>query len=75
MATLIINANEMFTIDVTARESDEYTQAVYLRFDRNYLPESKQPCSEMYLTPIQLELLGRFLLRQADEIRTVQAQR
>jgi len=73
MATQIIHANEMFTIDVTVRESDMYTKAAYLKFERNYRPDSIHGCDEMFLTPTQLELIGRFLIRQADEIRTAQA--
>jgi hypothetical protein len=75
MAQLRINSNEAFTIDATVRESDEYTQAVYVRFDRHYIPEGVHGCNEFFLTPTQLEQLGRFLVRQADEIRTAQQYR
>jgi len=69
MSQLRIDANDMFTIDITVRESDPYTKAVFVKFERNYLPESRQGCDEMFLTTDQLESLGRFLCRQADEIR------
>jgi len=72
MAQLRINANETFTIDVTVRESDEYTEQVYVRLDRHYVPEEIRGCHELFLTPTQLDQLGRFLIRQADEIRTAQ---
>jgi hypothetical protein len=72
MAQLRINANPTFTIDVTVRESDEYSESVYVKFDRHVLPEEIRGCSEMFLTPTQVEQLGRFLIRQADEIRTAQ---
>lgn len=72
MAQLRINANESFTIDVTVRESDEYTEAIYIRLDRHYVPEEIYGCNELFLTPNQVEQLGQFLIRQADEIRRVQ---
>jgi hypothetical protein len=68
MATLNLNKNE---IEVTVRESDEYTESVYVRLDRLF-PKERRGCNEMFLTPSDLEFLGRFLVRQADEIRTAQ---
>ena len=75
MSLLQINANPTFTIDVTVRESDEYSKAVYVKFERNVIPEDVHGCHEMFLTPGQLEHLGRFFMRKADEIRTEQANR
>ena len=75
MAQLRINSNDAFTIDATVRESDEYTESVYVRFDRHYVTEHIRGEHEFFLTPVQLEQLGRFLLRQADEIRTTQEYR
>jgi hypothetical protein len=69
MSTLVIPANSMFTIDVTARKSDEYSDAAYLKFERKYNPDSPQRCNEMFLTTTQMDQLGRFLVRQAEEIR------
>lgn len=74
MAQLVINANKMFTIDATVRESDEYTEAVYVKFERHF-HDRLSGCNEFFLTPIQLEQLGRFLIRQADDIRTAQDMR
>lgn len=75
MAQLRINANDTFTIDVTVRESDEYTESVYVRIDRHMVPEEIRGCNEMFLTPSQIDQLGRFLIRQADEIQTAQVHR
>lgn len=75
MAQLRINANSTFTIDVTVRESDEYTESVYVRIDRHMVPEEIRGCNEMFLTPNQVELLGRFFMRQAEEIRMNQLMR
>lgn len=75
MATLRIDSNESFETKVIVRESDEYSEQVYLRLERHYIPEEIRGVNEMFLSPTQLEFLGRFLVRQADEIRTAQAQR
>jgi hypothetical protein len=75
MATQIIHANEDFTVDITVRESDPYTKSAYVKFELNYGFEKVQGTHELFLTPAQLELLGRFLVRQADEIRTAQVMR
>lgn len=75
MSQLKINANEMFTIDVTVRESDEYTSSVFVKIERQYRPDSIHGCNEFFLTPAQLDVLGRFFIKQADEIRTAQAHR
>lgn len=75
MAVLRINANPTFTIDVTVRESDKYSEAVYVRFDRSILPEDITGVSEMFLTPNQLDNFGRFLIRQAEEINQAQVYR
>jgi len=75
MATFRIDSNESFTTEVTIRESDMHTKDAYVKFTRYYIPEEIRGCNEMFLTPTQLDLLGRFLIRQADEIRLEQANR
>jgi hypothetical protein len=75
MAQLRINANDTFTIDVTVCESDEYTESAYIRIDRHMVSEEIRGCNEMFLTTTQLDQLGRFLIRQVDEIRTAQEYR
>ena len=75
MAKHVINANSSFTIEVNVRESDKYTESVYVKFERNYVPENVQGVSEMFFTPDQLEDLGMFLVNQANSIRTEQANR
>ena len=75
MSTLRIDSNECFSTEVTIRESDPYTKSVYVKFDRYYIPEEIRGCNEMFVTPSELERLARFMLRQADEIRTEQAVR
>ena len=75
MAVYRIEQAGSLVTDVTVRESDEYSSQVYLRFDRHVVPENIRGTNEMFMTPVQLEQLGRFLVRQADEIRTSQAHR
>lgn len=75
MASLKIDVDSTFDVDVTVRESDKYSKLVLVKLEKNFAPESVHACNELFLTPTQLELLGRFLVRQADEIRTAQAVR
>lgn len=75
MALLKIEGNEMFDVDVTTRESDEYTKKMFLKFELNYNPDKIRAAHEMFLTPAQMDLLGRFLIREAAEVRTAQGNR
>jgi hypothetical protein len=75
MATHRIDSNDTFTTEVTVRESDKFTKAAYVRFDRHMIPEGIRGCNEMFLTVQELEELGRFFLRQADEIEAQKTSR
>lgn len=75
MSILRIDGNDTFSTEVTVRESDKYTQAVYVKFERHYVPEEVRGVNEMFLTPNQLENLGHFMIRQAREIRLEQESR
>ena len=75
MTSLRIDSNESFSTEVTVRESDKYSQAAYVKFERHYIPEEVRGVNEMFMTPNELETLGRFLCRQADEIRRQQNER
>jgi hypothetical protein len=72
MSALQINTHDMSTIEVTCRESDKYTQDVFLKFERVYQDGGISGLNEMSISPTQLELLGKYLLRQAEEIRQAQ---
>jgi len=72
-ATMIIKANDTFTVDVTVSDSNAYDEAVQVKFQHNFGHGKVHRTDEIFLTPIQLELLGRFLIRQADELRTAQS--
>jgi len=68
MTQLILNTNKLFSIDVTARESDEYSGKMFVKFERNYAPAAAQRCDEMFLTPDELRRLGHFLIQQAEMV-------
>jgi hypothetical protein len=73
MAQLRIPVNNTFDIDVEVRESDKYSEQVYLKFERRMKDsDSPRSCDKLFLSPKELETLGRFLIRQADDIRTAQ---
>jgi hypothetical protein len=42
---------------------------------RNFGHGNVRRTDEVFLTPIRLELLGRFLIRKADELKTAHAMR
>lgn len=73
MSILNLDTNPGNTIAVTVRESDTYTETAYVSFERQSFQNSTRGCDEMFLTPTQLETMGRFFIRQADEIRTAQS--
>lgn len=75
MATLNIDVNPGFSLEVDAREADEYSKLVFIRFQRHYHSEAILGADELFLTPDQTEQLARFLMRQADEVRMAQRAR
>lgn len=74
MAILQIKTNEDSAINIIVRESDPYSESVFLKFERHYDVNSHR-ISEMFMTPSQMDLLGRFLIREAAEIKLIQADR
>lgn len=75
MAILEQHIHPNFVTTVEVRESDEYTQQVLVKITKQYKDGDIKSSGEMFLSPIQLENLGRFLVRQAEEIKTAQASR
>ena len=69
MSKLELNVNEMFALTAEARKSDDYSDSVFVKLTRNYKNGTVMPCNDMFLTPTQLELLGRYFIRAAEEIR------
>jgi len=75
MSQLQINVNPTIVLDVTVRESDVYTKSVYVKFEHQMESKDIEGCNEMFMTPSQLELIGNFFIRQANEIRSAQLHR
>ncbi len=75
MATLRIDSNNNVSTEVTIRESDVYSESVFVKFEKICDGVESHGCNEMFLTPMQLDHLGRFLLRHAEEIRGLQKSR
>jgi hypothetical protein len=72
MAMLSISVNNSFSLHVTVRESDKHTQAVYVKIE-NYVSEDMvRGVSDMFMTPSQLDELGRFYIREAENIKREQ---
>lgn len=72
MSTLQLYTSKQAAVNAEVRESDKYSESIFVKFTRTQSPDDNSGCSEMFLTPSQLENLGRFLVKQADEIRTAQ---
>lgn len=73
MGTMIIRSNPEYTVDVSVGEYDGYSESVQVKVVNNLGFGEVTPTHEMFLTPKQMDLLGRFLIRQADEIQTAQS--
>lgn len=68
-ATMIIKANDMFTIDVSVTDDDGYSDAVQVKFEHNFGHGKVHGTNNVFLSPNHMELLGSFLIRQADDLR------
>ncbi len=74
MSSYRIDSNETVSTDIEVRESDRYTEMVYLRFTRS-TNTSTSRCDEMCITPEELEALGKHLISRAKDIKTEQTNR
>lgn len=75
MTTHTINNNETFSIDIAVRESDKYTQSVYMRVDMNYHTEGFRGTHEVFMTTEEMRQLGYFLVNEAKMIEAEQKSR
>ena len=75
MATLRFDSEALASSGVSVRESDIYSGFVYMKLSHENTTGEVRGCNEVFMTPEQLDLLGRFLIRQAEEIHTAQAMR
>lgn len=72
MSTLTLKTNNTFTTDVMVCKSDPYSGAVFVTFNQVYGPDKIRGCSEMFMTPDELNELGSFLIQQAAKIKSSQ---
>ena len=75
MTTLTLNTNPSFSIDVSVRESDHYTEMVLLKIDRHFDDNRISSRSEMYMTTGEIKELGNFLITQAEHVESIQYSR
>lgn len=73
MAKQVLRLSEILSLEVTVGNDDGYTDNILLRFEHNHGEGRVHGADEVYLTPKQLEFVGRFLVRQADELQTARA--
>jgi hypothetical protein len=74
MSKLVIETNQTFKTDVEVRESDEHSKTIFVSIKRNHQTHD-EAAFEMFLSATQLEQLGRYFTRQAEDIRNIQAHR
>ncbi len=65
-----INSNDNYITEVSVAETDKYTNSVYLKFQRHYVPEEVRGVNEMFLTIDEFEQLAKFFQNEANNIRT-----
>lgn len=59
------------SVTVSVSESDKYSEMVYVDINR-MTEDGNRPCNEFFLSPQKLDLLGRYFIRHAEEIRVAQ---
>lgn len=72
MATQTLRLNETLTLDVTVGTPNRFSDEVHIKMEHNFGHGNVQGTNEAFLSPSQLDLLGRFLIRQAEDIRLEQ---
>jgi hypothetical protein len=75
MSTLHIGLANSFDTMVTVKEADVYSGLAFVSLTRSYIPENIRGINEMFMSPTELDQLGRFFVRQAEDIRLAQAAR
>lgn len=68
MAKLELKVNDTHCLGVEVKKSDEYTGDVFVKFTRDYFNGTSLQCSDMFMSPVQLELLGKYLIRKSQEL-------
>jgi hypothetical protein len=75
MTTFTLKTNNSFSINTTVRESDEYTESVYIKFEMDPVIGHSARVDEMFMTTNELRNLGHFLVEQAKMIEADQKAR
>lgn len=72
MTTLRISTNDTFDTVVTVRESDPYSKQIFFKMEADIKDVGMRSCTEHFMTPVQLERLGSFLISEALKIQKEQ---
>lgn len=75
MTTYQLKTNNSFAINTFVSESDPYSELVYVKFEMDPAIGHSARMDKMFMTPDQLEELGKFLVREAENIRHLQLAR
>lgn len=71
MAELRVTSSTDHTLDVRVTEADKYSGCMKVNIIKD-IGLKDIYTTELFLTPVQMDLLGRFLIRQATEEATRQ---
>lgn len=74
MEKLTLETSNSLYLDIEAKESDPYTEAVCLEFTQTYKIGSPR-VEKFFLSADQLELAAKYMQRKAEEIRWQQKHR
>jgi hypothetical protein len=69
MTTHRIDTNETFVTEAIVRKSDNYTNAVLLKFRRHFVVGNSSGCDEMFLSTEEVENLAKFMLAEVQKIK------
>jgi len=75
MPALTINISNSVLHTFSLSESDAKSGLALLKVSKQVIPDPDITGNELYLTVEQLDLLGRFFIREAKEISRIQGMR
>lgn len=75
MPALTINISNSVLHTFSLSESDTKSGLALLKVSKQVIPDPDITGNELYLTVEQLDLLGRFFIREAKEISRIQGMR
>lgn len=68
MPTLILRTDKHLTLDVSVEKDNEHPELALVKFENNF-NNNLHRIDRLSLTANHMELLGKFLIRQANELR------